>query len=247
MAGQRRLRELEGRHQALLDQNRSKFDEDEHALRHEVLRLTNSRESLEDNLRSLTERARIAESNHETERRSLRESYDADVAALQDEIRVLKEQREKAESSHKREMERLTKGDEGITQSLRKTIETLRHEKQQQADDARQSKESAVTEHNAKLHGLQSAIENLRRESADERTARKEAEAAKQSAIIKLESLQSQVSRLTSELEHTQVEARTRERATEQDHNQLVDHLRGQMRGVETENALSVSNSRRLI
>lgn len=232
---QKRIREIDTRLTQQMDQLRAKHDEEEQSFRHDILKLSNQKEALEDQARSLSERLKLAEANHETERRGMRESYDADVVALQEEIKVLKDQRDKADANHRKELERLTKGDESLMQSLRKTIETLRQEKQQQAEEHRSARDTIVSENNTKVLQLNQTIESLRRESSEERSVRKEAEAAKQSAVIRVDSLQSQVNRLTAELEHNQVEARTRERAVEQDHNQLVDHLRTQIRNLESE------------
>ncbi|CUG91378.1 Hypothetical protein, putative [Bodo saltans] len=236
VGGQRRLRELEIRFTQQIDQLRAKSDEDTNSHRHDTARLSHQKETLEDQVRSLTERLRIAESGFDTDRRALRESYDADVAALQEEVKLLKDQREKADAANKRELERASKGDENLMSSLRKTIETLRAEKQQHQEEARAARESSAVEHSSKVSQLTQALDALRSEYSEERTARKEADAARQSAAIKAESLQGQVARLTGELEHTQVESRTRERAVEQDHNQLVDHLRNLSRQAESDN-----------
>lgn len=235
LSWQKRLREVEHRHAQAVDQLRARNDREEQNLRYDVQRGEAARATLEDTVRSLTEKLRAVETAHDAERRRLRDSYEGDVSALQEEMRVMKENASKAEAAYRREIEKITRNEEALVGSLKKQMEQLRAEKSSSAEEARQQRETVISEYQTRVVSLQAEMDVTRKELQEERVIRKENQMQRQVLQQNNDQLVAQVGRLELEVEQQSVERRSRERQVEQEHLSALEAVRDAQRNAEEE------------
>lgn len=235
LEGARRLKAVQER----LTEEKEALHEELDARQDEYARASTAaqarQQELSDQLQQTQAKLAKLEEEHRRGMEGLRQTYRRDTEALEKELAAVKALRERQEEEHQRELEKASRNGEKSAEALRQALEEAHAAKEMAITDAHRQREELQAQHRARLAQVQNMTEISARELALERGARKDAQTEVEVLRVRADNLDKALQDMNQEFEAVQVEARTRERASEAAHQAELEEVKAKVRGLTNE------------